>query len=225
MVSVAIDLAVGACTRLAPPDPARPLAAARTVVVGAGSMSALAATTADRAGAAGIVVLNRSPERRSGSPDRSGAAPQVWPSFPAGSPRPTLLSRARGPGMVITAEMARNALAARGRAPGSGPARGGGSSGQHRGPVVFIDLALPRDVDEPSLACPVPWSSALPKSRASRGAPQAATRRLPATRTLRRSGGSSVKRSRRTHLPCTRRGCPRRSWRCARKRPAWWTLS
>lgn len=50
--------------------------------------------------------------------------------------------------MVITAEMARDALAARGRAPGSGPARGGGSSGQHRGPVVFIDLALPRDVDE-----------------------------------------------------------------------------
>ncbi len=149
MVSVAIDLAVGSLYPAGPPDPARPLAAARTVVVGAGSMSALAATTADRAGAGGIVVVNRSPvnaQRLAGS-IRGGAAGLA--ELPGLIAEADLVIACTGaPGMVITAEMARNALAARGRAPGSGPARGGGSSGQHRGPVVFIDLALPRDVDE-----------------------------------------------------------------------------
>src|SRR5262249_57144878 len=45
------------------PDRVRPLAGLHVLVVGAGSMSALAVATAHRLGAAGIVVTNRTPER------------------------------------------------------------------------------------------------------------------------------------------------------------------
>ena len=44
-------------------DPSRPLAGLRVLVVGAGSMSSLAATTAARMGAAHIVVANRTADR------------------------------------------------------------------------------------------------------------------------------------------------------------------
>ena len=46
-----------------PADPGRPLAGLRVLVVGAGSMSSLAATTAARMGAARIVVANRTADR------------------------------------------------------------------------------------------------------------------------------------------------------------------
>src|SRR5262249_27720304 len=45
------------------PDRVRPLAGLHVLVVGAGSMSALAVATAHRLGAVGIVVTNRTPER------------------------------------------------------------------------------------------------------------------------------------------------------------------
>src|SRR5262249_2053095 len=48
---------------LAAPDPAGPLRGRSVLVVGAGSMSALAVATAARLGAAGIVVANRTKDR------------------------------------------------------------------------------------------------------------------------------------------------------------------
>ena len=56
-------------------DPSRPLAGLRVLVVGAGSMSSLAATTAARMGAEHIVVANRTPTGPGGSPRRSAGPP------------------------------------------------------------------------------------------------------------------------------------------------------
>ncbi len=147
MVSVAIDLAVGSLYPAGPPDPARPLAAIRTLVVGAGSMSALAATTAERAGATGIVVVNRTPA------NAGRLAESVRGSTAGLAELPRLIAAAGlvitctgASGVVITAESARDALAARPSATCSGPEPGADQAGS-RHPVVFIDLALPRDVD------------------------------------------------------------------------------
>ena len=132
MVSVAIDVAVGRLHPAGPPDQARPLATARTLVVGAGSMSALVATAAARAGASGIVVANRTPanaQRLAASVQGSTAGLADLPRLIAEAD--LVISCTGASGKVITTELARDALAVR----------------HNRGPVVFIDLALPRDVD------------------------------------------------------------------------------
>ena len=147
MVSVAIDLAACRLHPAGPADPARALAATRTLVVGAGSMSALAATTAARAGATGIVVVNRTPanaQRLAVSVRGSTAGLAELPHLMARAD--LVISCTGAPGMVITAEMARDALGTL-ITPGPGPERGASPPGQRRGPIVFIDLALPRDVD------------------------------------------------------------------------------
>lgn len=124
------------------PAPARPLAGAHVLVVGAGSMSALAATTAMRAGAARIVIVNRTParaQRLAASVAGAAAGIAELPSQIAAAD--LVISCTGAAGLVITAEMVRDALAARDAAADHDPP--GGS----RGPVAFIDLALPRDVD------------------------------------------------------------------------------
>jgi glutamyl-tRNA reductase len=132
IVSVAIDLAVRRLHPAGPPDPELPLTATRTLIVGAGSMSALAATTASRAGAAGIVVANRShanAQRLAASvPVRTATLAELRHLIAATD---LVISCTGASGIVITAEMARDVLAAR----------------DERHPLVFIDLALPRDVD------------------------------------------------------------------------------
>jgi len=140
MVSVAVDLAVGRLWPGGPLDRAQPLAGVRTLVVGAGSMSALAATTAARGGAAQIVVANRTPAKA----QRLATSVQAITAGLAELPRliaeaDLVISCTGAPGIVITADMARDALAACNAV--------GGTARDGRGPVVFIDLALPRDVD------------------------------------------------------------------------------
>jgi glutamyl-tRNA reductase len=135
MVSVAIDLALGKLHPGGTPEPDRPLAGTRVLVVGAGSMSALAATTAARAGAAPIVIANRTPANA----QRLAASIQARTAGLAQLSRliaeaDLVISCTGAPELVITAEMAADAVATRAAAGG-------------RGPVVFIDLALPRDVD------------------------------------------------------------------------------
>ena len=148
MVSVGIDLAVsklraaqGDAEPSRRPEPAPALAGVRTLVVGAGSMSALAATTAARAGATGIVVANRtvSHAQRLAS-SVHGATAALAELTHQIAVADVVISCTGAPGLVITAEMVRNALAARQRA-GDDPGNPGG------GRVVFMDLALPRDVD------------------------------------------------------------------------------
>jgi glutamyl-tRNA reductase len=114
-------------------DPSRPLAGLRVLVVGAGSMSSLAATTAARMGAAHIVVANRTADRAgrlaaSVGGDVADLADLAGPIAEAD----LVISCTGAAGVVISADLATEALARRGR-----PGR----------PLVLLDLAMPRDVD------------------------------------------------------------------------------
>ncbi len=123
-------------------DQARPLAAARTLVVGAGSMSALAATTAARAGASRH--RDREPH-----PGERAAAGRVGAGSTAGL--------AELPRLIAEADLVISCTGAAGngdhggdwrgmRSPPALAPAGGGPPGQ-RVVHCFIDLALPRDVD------------------------------------------------------------------------------
>ena len=133
LVSVGLAVAAG---RLAPgrapaPGPSS-LAALSVLVVGAGSMSSLAAVTAARMGAASIAVANRSHSRAERIAATISATSADLSRLPAEIAVADLVVSCTGaPGLVITAESVREALDA--RAPGR--------------PLVLLDLALPRDVD------------------------------------------------------------------------------
>jgi glutamyl-tRNA reductase len=121
---------------MAPPSPsAIPLHGRTVLVVGAGSMSALAAATAARLGAAGIVVANRTRERAERlAASVGGSTADLHDLRPALAAADLVISCTGAAGLVITADMVTAAL--RERQP-TGGAR----------PLVLLDLALPRDVD------------------------------------------------------------------------------
>jgi glutamyl-tRNA reductase len=132
LLSVTIELASAS---VATPVSGRAGLAGRDVlVVGAGSMSALAVTTASRDGAASIVVANRTRERA----ERLATQPGVAMTRVAGlADLPAVMADADivicctgAAGHVITADMV--------------PAG-------RRETLVFLDLAMPRDV-EPAVA-------------------------------------------------------------------------
>jgi len=110
------------------------------LVVGAGAMSALAVTMAARHGAASIVVANRTRERAERIAAKSAvAATRVaeladLPAALTEADAVVCCTGAAGP--VLTVDMIAEALASR-------PAA--------RGPLVLLDLAMPRDV-EPAVA-------------------------------------------------------------------------
>jgi glutamyl-tRNA reductase len=138
LVSVAIEVAA---TRLAPADrEAAPALAGRAVlVVGAGSMSALAAATAARSGAASIAVANRTRRHADRLAAQVGAKAAALGDLPSVMAAADLVISCTGAaGHVITREAVSAALAE--RQPGGG-----------RGALVFVDLAMPRDV-EPAVA-------------------------------------------------------------------------
>jgi glutamyl-tRNA reductase len=117
-------------TELAFPRPGGGLAGRDVLVVGAGAMSALAVATASREGAASIVVANRSPRRaerlaaRPGSPVTRVVA---LGELPAAMARADVVICCTGaPGPVITADMMPTSRRRR---------------------LVFLDLAMPGDVD------------------------------------------------------------------------------
>jgi glutamyl-tRNA reductase len=114
-------------------DPSRPLAGLRVLVVGAGSMSSLAATTAARMGAAHIVVANRTADRAGRLAASVGGAVADLADLAGPVAQADLVISCTGAaGVVISAELVAEALARRGQ-----PGR----------PLVLLDLALPRDVD------------------------------------------------------------------------------
>lgn len=106
------------------------LAGRDVLVVGAGAMSALAVATASREGAASIVVANRTRRRAERLAARPGAAVTRvagLDGLPAAIADADIVICCTGAaGQVITAEMV--------------PAA-------RRGRLVFVDLAMPRDVD------------------------------------------------------------------------------
>ena len=134
LVTVGVGLAAAGLA--AAPDPAVPLAGQHVLVVGAGSMSSLAVATAARLGAASIVVANRTQEHaeRLAAPVR-GATAGLHDLPSALAAADLVISCTGAAGLVITADMVGAAL--RARAGAGGPGR----------PLVFLDLALPRDVD------------------------------------------------------------------------------
>ncbi|WP_030549168.1 glutamyl-tRNA reductase [Streptomyces albus] len=124
----------------------------RALVIGAGSMSSLAAATLARAGVREIAVANRTLERaerlaaglaepRTAAAAGAAAGPAAravpMESVPAELARADVVVSCTGAtGLVLTAEDLRDALAAR-----TGPAAPGGPG------LRLLDLAMPRDID------------------------------------------------------------------------------
>ena len=151
LVSVAIELAAARLggTADAAPEPGTPALAGRDVlVVGAGAMSALAATSAGRSGAASIAVANRTRRHAERLAAKAGAAVVALADLgPALAGADLVISCTGADGYVITTELVSAALADRKRGSGKhGPGKHGA-----RGPLVVLDLAMPRDV-EPAVA-------------------------------------------------------------------------
>jgi glutamyl-tRNA reductase len=129
LVNVAVDLAAA---RLGAAPGAPAFAGRAVLIVGAGSMSALAATAALRNGAASIVIANRTrkhAERLAGQVGATVTALADLPGAIAGADVVICCTGAVGP--VITREMVPSTPDAPGK----------------KGPLVFVDLAMPRDVD------------------------------------------------------------------------------
>ena len=147
LVSVAIELAAarladaaaGAASQPGTPalQPGTPALAGRDVlVVGAGAMSTLAAITAGRSGAASIMVANRTRRHAERLAAKAGAAVVALADLgPALAGTDLVISCTGADGYVITRDLVSAALAGRKR----------------RGPLVVLDLAMPRDV-EPAVA-------------------------------------------------------------------------
>jgi glutamyl-tRNA reductase len=125
-----------------PPDPVHPLATLNVLVVGAGSMSALAVATAARLGAARIVVANRTPGRAERLAASVSGSTADMGDLPAALAETDLVISCTGAAsLVITAGMVARALRLRA---GDATAR----------PLVLLDLALPHDVDRDAAGLP-----------------------------------------------------------------------
>jgi glutamyl-tRNA reductase len=110
----------------------------RVLIVGAGSMSALAASTAARIGAADIVIANRSAGNAERLAARVGGTVTDLAALDGQMAAADLVISCTGAtGFVITEPMLAGVSARRAQA--------------GRGPLVLLDLAMPRDV-EPAAA-------------------------------------------------------------------------
>jgi glutamyl-tRNA reductase len=149
LLSAAVELAAARLGPLCPDADA--LAGHDVLIVGAGSMSALAAATAARSGAASIAVANRTrehAERLAASVSTTATTVTGLDDLPAAiAAADVVISCTGAAGQVITAGMVSAALAAR----SARAAREAGEAGEARGPLVIMDLAMPRDV-EPAVA-------------------------------------------------------------------------
>jgi glutamyl-tRNA reductase len=135
LVSVAIELAAARLGDAGPEPGAPALAGRRVLVVGAGAMSSLAATTAGKNGAASIAVANRTRRHAERLAAKVGAAVVPLADLgPALAGADLVISCTGADGYVIT----RDLLAARARPP-------------EKHALVVLDLAMPRDV-EPAVA-------------------------------------------------------------------------
>jgi len=131
LVSVGIGLAAARLPGDRWPAGDAPLGGRRVLVVGAGSMSALAASTASRMGAAAIVVANRTPGNAERLAAALGGIPAGLAELPGAMQAADLVISCTGAtGVVITEATLARVMARRGGAP-----------------LVLLDLALPRDVE------------------------------------------------------------------------------
>ncbi len=137
LVSVGIERALERLGQGDLPQPGRPLGRVAVLVVGAGTMSGLAVATAARQGAARVVVANRT--RQSAERLAASAGGEVADLTDLASEIAAVdlvISCTGAAGIVVTEDIVRDALDVRAR------------RGQHApGPLVLLDLAMPRDVD------------------------------------------------------------------------------
>ena len=141
LVTVGVGLAAAQLS--AAPDPAEPLRGRSVLVVGAGSMSALAVATAARRGAAGIVVANRTKDHAERlAVAARGTTADLRDLGAALAAADLVISCTGAAGLVIPADLVAGALRAREDPDGAGR------------PLVFLDLALPRDVDPGAAGLP-----------------------------------------------------------------------
>ncbi|HXW45580.1 MAG TPA: glutamyl-tRNA reductase [Streptosporangiaceae bacterium] len=106
------------------------LAGQHVLVIGAGAMSALAAASVSRAGAAGLVIANRTRKHADRLAAQHGGKTGPMSDLPGLMAAADLVVTCTGaPGHVITADMVRAAMTGRDR------------------PLVLVDLALPRDIE------------------------------------------------------------------------------
>ena len=131
LVNVAVELAAA---RLGAPPGAPAFAGRAVLIVGAGSMSALAARAAARSQAASIVIANRTRRTAERLAAQVGATVTALAELPDAMMAADVVICCTGAvGPVVTREMVPEAARAR------------------PGPLVFLDLAMPRDV-EPAVA-------------------------------------------------------------------------
>ena len=143
LLSAAVELAA---TSLGPVGSGPDALAGRDVlIVGAGSMSALAAATAARSGAASIVVANRTrehAERLAASMSTTATKIAGLADLPAAmAAADVLISCTGAAGHIITHDMVSAALTAR-KPPDPST------------PLVIMDLAMPRDVEPAAASLP-----------------------------------------------------------------------
>jgi len=131
LVNVAVELAAA---RLGAPPGAPAFAGRAVLIVGAGSMSALAARAAARSQAASIVIANRTRRTAERLAAQVGATVTALADLPDAMMAADVVICCTGAvGPVVTREMVPEAARAR------------------PNPLVFLDLAMPRDV-EPAVA-------------------------------------------------------------------------
>ncbi|OAA26426.1 glutamyl-tRNA reductase [Frankia sp. EI5c] len=110
---------------------ADPLAGARVLIIGAGAVGSLAAQTVRRAGAGEVVVANRTPAHAARVAEAHEARAVGLADIAHEVGRADLVISSTGAsGLVVGQEVVRSAVAGRGGRP-----------------LVFLDLALPRDID------------------------------------------------------------------------------
>ena len=112
------------------------LAGASVLVIGAGSMSALTVATAVRQGAAQVVIANRTPARATRLAARYEArAAGLAELAELIAAADLVVACTVAAGHIVTESLVERALAVRSGRPGA------------TGPLVLLDLALPRDVE------------------------------------------------------------------------------
>jgi glutamyl-tRNA reductase len=136
LLTVAIEVAAQSGTEAAVSrSGAGALAGRDVLIVGAGSMSALAAATATRSGAASIVVANRTRSRAERlAADVSATAAGLADLPAAMGAADVVISCTGATGQVITRDMVSAAVSVR-------------TLAGRPGPLVVLDLAMPRDVE------------------------------------------------------------------------------
>jgi len=142
----AVAPSAGLAGAVAAADSANLLRGRSVLVVGAGSLSSLAVTTAARMGAVRIVVANRTPDRaRRLAAAVSGTTADLEDLTSALADADLVISCTGAAGLVISADEIARALLLR-AAPARDRDRDTAKSAGR--PLVLLDLALPRDVEE-----------------------------------------------------------------------------